>query len=66
MSLNKLKQARKLLSEVFDENYYIQGKNLLWFSNLLICMGQLSGVIKTLESEPNKVKGEYVGEHANI
>ena len=61
-TLTKLQQARKLLSEVFQENYYEQDKELLWFSNLLITMGGLSGVIQTYQESPNKKKGDYVGE----
>jgi hypothetical protein len=61
-TLDKLQQARKLLSEVFQEHYYDQDKELLWFSNLLITMGGLSGVIQCYQESPNKKKGDYVGE----
>jgi hypothetical protein len=61
-TLDKLQQARKLLSEVFQEHYYDQDKELLWFSNLLITMGGLSGVIQCYQESPYKKKGEYVGE----
>ena len=67
-TLDKLQQARSLLSEVFQEHYYDHGKELLWISNLLITMGGLSGVIQTYQDNPNKKKGDYVGEkkHNNI